>query len=128
MATKIRLRRIGTINKPFYRVVAADSRFATTGRFLEILGWYDPKQTGSNFSVNLERVNYWLGTGAQMSGTAKNLVKKAQAGLGVAPGAAPERKQADTQALLKRAGVRTEKSSEPVAEAQAAEPSEPQEA
>ena len=100
MATKIRLRRIGATNKPFYRLVVADSRFATTGRFLEILGWYDPKQAEKNFSVNLDRVNYWLGTGAQMSNTAKSLIKKAQAGEGVAPGAASERKQVDTQALL----------------------------
>ena len=74
---------MGTTGKPFYRVVAADSRFATTGRFLEILGWYDPKQKGENFSLNMERVNYWLGTGAQLSGTAASLVKKAEAGLGV---------------------------------------------
>jgi len=83
MATKIRLRRMGTTGKPFYRVVAADSRFATTGRFLEILGWYDPKQKGDNFSINMERVQYWLGTGAQMSATASSLVKKAMAGQGV---------------------------------------------
>jgi small subunit ribosomal protein S16 len=89
MATKIRLRRMGTIGKPFYRVVVADSRFATTGRFLEILGWYDPKQKGANFSLNLERVNHWLGQGAQLSTTAKSLMKKAEAGLG-APVAAAE--------------------------------------
>lgn len=83
MATKIRLRRMGTTGKPFYRVVAADSRFATTGRFLEILGWYDPKQKGENFSLKMDRVNYWLGTGAQLSGTAASLVKKAEEGLGV---------------------------------------------
>lgn len=83
MATKIRLRRMGAAGKPFYRVVAADSRFATTGRFLEILGWYDPKQKGENFSLNMERINYWLGTGAQLSGTAASLVKKAGAGQGV---------------------------------------------
>ena len=88
MATKIRLRRMGTINKPFYRIVAADSRFATTGRFLEILGWYDPKQKGDNFSVNVERVKHWLGTGAQISNTAASLLKKAEAGLGVPVGAA----------------------------------------
>ncbi|MCU0858184.1 MAG: 30S ribosomal protein S16 [Pontiellaceae bacterium] len=88
MAIKIRLRRMGTIGKPFYRVVAADSRFATTGRFLEILGWYDPKQKGDNFSLNLERVNYWIGTGAQLSGTAASLIKKAEAGQGVPVGAA----------------------------------------
>jgi small subunit ribosomal protein S16 len=88
MATKIRLRRMGTINKPFYRIVAADSRFATTGRFLEILGWYDPKQKGANFSVNVERVKHWLGTGAQISNTASSLLKKAEAGLGVPVGPA----------------------------------------
>jgi len=74
---------MGTTGKPFYRVVAADSRFATTGRFLEILGWYDPKQKGENFSLKMDRINYWLGTGAQLSGTAASLVKKAEAGQGV---------------------------------------------
>jgi small subunit ribosomal protein S16 len=73
---------MGTIGKPFYRVVAADSRFATTGRFLEILGWYDPKQKGDNFSLNLERVNYWRGIGAQISNTAASLIKRAEAGQG----------------------------------------------
>lgn len=80
---------MGTRNKPFYRLVAADSRFATTGRFLEILGWYDPKQKSDHFSVNLERVDYWLGNGAALSATAKSLVKKARAGQGVPYGSAP---------------------------------------
>ena len=97
MATKIRLRRMGTTGKPFYRVVAADSRFATTGRFLEILGWYDPKQKGDNFSINLERVRYWLGTGAQMSATASSLVKKAEAGLGVPAAGASAAKVSEVQ-------------------------------
>lgn len=92
MATKIRLRRMGSRNKPFYRLVAADSRFATTGRFLENLGWYDPKQKTDNFSVDIERVDYWLGTGAQLSATAKSLVKKARDGQGIVPGSAPEKK------------------------------------
>jgi len=73
---------MGTIGKPFYRVVVADSRFATTGRFLEILGWYDPKLKGENFSLKMDRVKHWLGTGAQLSGTAASLVKKAEAGQG----------------------------------------------
>ena len=92
MATKIRLRRMGAAGKPFYRIVAADSRFATTGRFLEILGWYDPKQKGDNFSLNVERIKYWLGTGAQLSGTAASLLKKAEAGQGVSSGTAVVRK------------------------------------
>lgn len=73
---------MGARNKPFYRLVAADSRFATTGRFLEALGWYDPKQKGDNFSVNIERIDYWTGTGAKLSSTAASLVKKARAGQG----------------------------------------------
>lgn len=100
MATKIRLRRMGARNKPFYRLVVADSRFATTGRYLEVLGWYDPKKAEKNFSIKVDRVDYWLGTGAQMSSTAKSLIKKARAGEGVEPGAAPEAKKVDTQALL----------------------------
>jgi len=94
MATKIRLRRMGARNNPFYRLVVADSRFATTGRYLEVLGWYDPKKAESNFSVKVDRVDYWLGVGAQMSATAKSLIKKARAGEGVAPGAASQAKQA----------------------------------
>lgn len=98
MATKIRLRRMGTIGKPFYRVVVADSRFATTGRFLEILGWYDPKQKGDNFSLNVERVKHWIGTGAQLSATAASLLKKAEAGQGVkAPVAGASAEAAEPQ-------------------------------
>lgn len=79
MAVKIRLRRMGTRNAAFYRVIVQDSRFAPTGRFIETLGWYDPKQEGNNFSLNLDRVNYWLGNGAQPSDTAASLIKKAAA-------------------------------------------------
>jgi small subunit ribosomal protein S16 len=100
MATKIRLCRMGARNNPFYRLVVADSRFATTGRNLEVLGWYDPKKEADNFSVKVDRVDYWLGVGAQMSSTAKSLIKKARAGQGVEPGSAPKAKKVDTQALI----------------------------
>ncbi len=117
MATKIRLRRMGARNKPFYRLVVADSRFATTGRYLEVLGWYDPKKADDNFSVKLDRVDYWQGVGAQMSSTAKSLIKKARAGEGVAPGSAPAAKQVDTQALLDEVSEPVEKPiEEPVVE------------
>ena len=97
MATKIRLRRMGTIKKPFYRIVVADSRFATTGRFLEILGWYDPKQKGDNFSVNVERVKHWQGLGAQISNTAASLFKKAQEGQGAPISTIPVEKASASQ-------------------------------
>lgn len=79
MAVKIRLRRMGSRNAAFYRVIVQDGRFAPTGRFIETLGWYDPKQEGNNFSLNLDRVNHWLENGAQPSDTAKSLIKKASA-------------------------------------------------
>ena len=77
MAVKMRLRRMGSRNAPFYRVVVQDTRRAPTGRFIETIGWYDPKQDGSNFSINLERVEYWKSNGAQPSETVKSLIKKA---------------------------------------------------
>ena len=70
---------MGTRNAAFYRVIVQDGRYAPTGRFIETLGWYDPKQEGNNFSLNLDRVNYWLGNGAQASDTAASLIKKAEA-------------------------------------------------
>ena len=78
MAVKIRLRRMGSRNAAFYRVIVQDGRRAPTGRFIETLGWYDPKQEGNNFSLNLDRVDYWLGNGAQPSDTAASLIKKAR--------------------------------------------------
>jgi len=78
MAVKIRLRRMGSRNAAFYRVIVQDSRRAPTGKFIETLGWYDPKQEGNNFSLNLDRADYWLGNGAQPSDTAASLIKKAR--------------------------------------------------
>ena len=78
MAVKIRLRRMGSRNAAFYRVIVQDARRAPTGRFIETVGWYDPKQEGNNFSLNLDRVDYWLSNGAQPSETAQSLIKKAR--------------------------------------------------
>ena len=76
MAVKIRLRRMGTVKKPYYRVVVADSRSPRDGRFLEIIGTYDPKITENNIQINSERLRYWLGVGAQPSETVKSFIKK----------------------------------------------------
>ena len=78
MAVKIRLRRMGSRNAAFYRIIVQDARRAPTGKFIETLGWYDPKQDGNNFSLNLDRADYWLGNGAQPSDTAASLIKKAR--------------------------------------------------
>ncbi|AKJ63389.1 30S ribosomal protein S16 [Kiritimatiella glycovorans] len=78
MAVKIRLRRMGTNKKPFYRLVATDSRYYTKGRFLEVLGWYDPKREDGGCELKLNRVDYWLEQGAEASETAKSLIRKAR--------------------------------------------------
>ncbi|MDR7300722.1 30S ribosomal protein S16 [Haloactinomyces albus] len=65
MAVKIKLARIGKIREPHYRVVIADSRTRRNGRVIEEIGQYHPKQNPSHIEVDSERVQYWLGVGAQ---------------------------------------------------------------
>ncbi|NNE91545.1 MAG: 30S ribosomal protein S16 [Verrucomicrobiales bacterium] len=77
---KIRLRRDGTRNQPYYRVVVADGRARRDGRFIEIIGRYDPLKDGENYEIDLEKIDYWVGNGAQMSDTVRSLVKKARDG------------------------------------------------
>ena len=76
MAVSIRLRREGAKNRPYYRVVVADSRSPRDGKFIEIIGTYDPKQTGQNSSFSVERAEYWISKGAQPSDTVRSLIKK----------------------------------------------------
>jgi len=71
---KIRLRRIGRKNRPFYRVVVADSRAARDGKFIETLGHYDPKN--KSFRVKSERVSFWLTKGAKPTATVEHLLKR----------------------------------------------------
>ena len=75
---KIRLRRTGCNNNTTFRVVATDERSPRDGKFLEILGWYLPKQEGVNFKIDMERVAYWLSKGAQLSETVASIVRKAK--------------------------------------------------
>ncbi len=68
MAMKIRLARGGSKKRPFYRIVAADSRMPRDGRFIEKLGTYNPllpKDSEERVNMNIERIQYWLGEGAQ---------------------------------------------------------------
>jgi small subunit ribosomal protein S16 len=73
---KIRLRRTGCNNNASFRVVATDERSPRDGKFLEILGWYDPKREGENFKLDMDRVVYWQSKGAQMSETVASMVRK----------------------------------------------------
>jgi len=79
MSVSIRLRRMGANNDVFYRVVAADSRSPRDGRFLEVLGWYDPKKPGKNFELKVDRIKHWAGKGGRVSDTVASLMRKAAA-------------------------------------------------
>ncbi len=79
MAVSIRLRRTGARNAACFRVVVADSRSPRDGRFIETLGWYDPKREEDKFSLKLDRIEYWRENGAVMSATVRNLVNQAKA-------------------------------------------------
>lgn len=78
MGLKIRLRKQGRINRPFYRLVLAESRTKRDGKYLEMLGWYNPLQPGEeeNFFIKADRVDYWLSNGAELSDNARALVAK----------------------------------------------------
>lgn len=77
MAVHIRLTRKGTKKKPFYRVVATDSRSPRDGEFLEIVGTYDPSKREAACVWNTERLAYWLKQGAKPSETVGHLIPKA---------------------------------------------------
>jgi small subunit ribosomal protein S16 len=76
MAVSIRLRREGAKNRPYYKVVVADSRSPREGKFIEIIGTYDPKKADHNSTLKLDRAEYWIARGAQPSDTVRSLIKK----------------------------------------------------
>jgi small subunit ribosomal protein S16 len=78
MAVSIRLRREGALNRPYYRIVVADSRSPRDGKFIEHVGNYDPKKAADNSSIDLSRVDYWISCGAQPSDTVSSIIKKAR--------------------------------------------------
>jgi small subunit ribosomal protein S16 len=72
----IRLTRIGRRNRPFYRVVVADSRRSRDGRFIEVLGHYDPVAKPTVIDIDTEKIEQWVGKGAKLSDTVNSLVKQ----------------------------------------------------
>ena len=77
MAVKIRLARTGAKKRPFYRIVAADARQPRDGRFLEKLGTYNPLTEEGTLDLKSDRIEYWLGVGAQPTATVARLLRKA---------------------------------------------------
>ena len=77
MAVKLRLKRMGSKQKPFYRIVAADSRFPRDGRFIETVGTYDPIKGQDKVTLEEEKVLTWLNNGAQPTDTVRNILSNA---------------------------------------------------
>lgn len=74
----LRLTRKGTKDRPFYKIVAIDSRKRRDGRYIEQLGNYDPMQEGVNYTVDLEAADRWIKNGARPSVTVASIIKKAR--------------------------------------------------
>jgi small subunit ribosomal protein S16 len=76
LATKIRLKRIGRRNRPFYRLIVIDSRKKRDGAAIEQIGWYNPIDPNNTFEINDERILHWLGEGAIPSNAVKKIMKR----------------------------------------------------
>ena len=129
---KIRLARLGRKKRPFYRVVATNSRSPRDGKFLEILGTYDPLQEPSKVSINMDKLNEWVKKGAQLSNRVQHLTdpekyaelvkNKPKRKPKKAPEAAAEEKAPEAAAEEKAAeAAAEEKAAEPAAEEKATE-------
>lgn len=107
---KIRLRRMGSRHRPFYRVVVSDSRRTPTASALDEIGTYDPRRSPSAFRVDFERFDMWLSKGARPSDTVRSLAKKARK----APASVDEATEAPAE--KKSAEKKSAEAEEPAAE------------
>jgi small subunit ribosomal protein S16 len=135
MAVKIRLQRGGAAHAPHYRIVVAESRFRRDGRFIEVIGRYNPvaKRHSDKCTIVLDRADHWLSVGAQPSGTVKGLINRFRRGFyepteeelagaeaKAAPAPAPAKEEPKEEAPVEE----EVKAEEPAAE-EASEESEP---
>jgi small subunit ribosomal protein S16 len=74
MALKIRLRQQGRANRQTYRLVVTDVRNPRDGKYLEMIGWYSPFHNTNDSQINVERIHYWVGQGAQITPNAQSLI------------------------------------------------------
>lgn len=130
MAVKLRLRREGTVKRPHYRIVAADSRSPRDGRFIESIGHYHPLDEPSTIQVDNERALHWLRNGALATAAVEKLFRISGVWEEFKPGDAPARVRGERKKLSKKARARAAEAAEaaaapapePVAEAPADEP------
>lgn len=74
----LRLSRQGSKDRPYYKIIAIDSRKRRDGRYIEQLGTYDPMKEGENYAVDIEKADKWLAVGAKPSETVASIIKKAR--------------------------------------------------
>ena len=84
MAVKLRLARAGAKKRPFYRIIAADTRSPRDGKYIDQVGYYDPTRNPALTRIDFEKLDHWIQNGAQPSQIVKELVKKARAERGQA--------------------------------------------
>ena len=126
MPVRIRLTRVGATKRPAYRVIAIDKRRSRDGRALEILGFYDPLTEPATVQLDTEKINAWIGKGAQPSDTVVKLM--AQAERAATAGGEPEKPKRATRSTKKpskKAAAASAEAAPPAAdggEAAAAEP------
>ena len=90
----IRLRKAGSKKRPFFRVVVTDSRAARDSSFVEIVGHYNPRTKPAKVEIQRDRIDYWVGKGAQLSDTVRTLLKRHMSAPAAAPVGAPAGKEA----------------------------------
>jgi small subunit ribosomal protein S16 len=115
MAVKLRLRREGTVKRPHYRIVAADSRSPRDGRFIETIGNYHPLDQPSTINVDNERAVHWLRNGAVATSAVEKLLRISGAWEEFKPGDAPARVRSEKVRLSKKARARAAEAAEAAA-------------
>jgi small subunit ribosomal protein S16 len=115
LAVKLRLARVGAKKAPFYRIVAADSRSPRDGRFLEIIGRYNPRTQPSTIVLDIEKAHAWIAKGAEPTETVAKLIKIAET-----PAEAPEAAPAKETKLSKKAQAKIEADAKAAADAKEA--------
>ena len=119
MALKIRLQRHGTSHRPFYRMVVTEANARRDGRFVELLGTYEPQASRPENELNLkiDRVEYWKSVGAKTTDTAESLLRRARREI---DGVIPKEKSKKEEKQIEQAVV-AEEAAEPILEAEEAE-------
>lgn len=118
MALKIRLQRHGTSHRPFYRMVVTEANARRDGRFVELLGTYEPQASRPENELNLkiDRIDYWKSVGAKTTDTAESLLRRARREIdGVIPKAKSKKEKKKVEEAVEEA-VAVEEAEEPIAE------------